>query len=736
MGLTIHRAKIRFISGRNGTKHLKAHLSYVARKSALIFSYNAMAQTYNELFIHAQERLSKRRDARIGLSIYLALPYMWYVVGKGKPEFLEAKAKEITTFLAKTLQMREQDLMLFFHKPNEDGKNFHVHVVGIPRRADGKPLKLSPSEIYAFHESLDTFLAEQGFETFRCRDYPELGLSEKTTKELLLPHGAYKSQQATAIKELRREVRMHAEQEINIRTKLTRRHLNTLYAPEDRVWILLRKPNETKAVIRKVKVKNINDDFLSWLRHMNAKGYNVYISLNTFREDSKERKEEQIEPMQDKIWLDLDSEKLKTDANKVLDKILEETGLPRPTLIIRTSQTQYGDNLQVVWKFKEKVSFEKLKEVMKELENRYGLDKTHDGARVFRLAGFNNKKEGKTGKDLCYVVKTNDTYDLKVLETLRARLTHAEAGSSLPEKEEKEEKQPQPQSTQKTQPQTPTQPTIQPKPAPTTRTQGSQTPTQTKPATQLQSQHIPSQQKDQKPDTQPHTPHIPKQQKPQKPHRERIKDFFMTALKDYNIKIDLSNIGPDKSPSEVEYAVCRETLIPLLQRMSDQEAIKTVEKTLQDFLSQDEERKAKLERSKDYPSRTATKAYDSIQKILSQHATDCINILRQLDYDIRPPEPPFKDTKSIHIHIVKELLDMASTITAYDLLLEVLTKTFKKPEDQIKRYADQVFKEAISIRLAEERAMEQTTSEEEQEQQEYQDTQDHQKRNTGFRRRR
>lgn len=174
-------------------------------------------------------------------------------------------------------------------------------------------------------------------------------------------------------------------------------HLKLLYEPSDTLWIMLRNQTTSSVEHRKIRVEKLlsssGTKFMATLRHYNANGYDVYITLNSFYPDSTSRRAEEAERLQNKIYIDIDGDKLGKDGREILTQILAETGLPKPTLVIRTSSKNY----QAIWRLSERRSFEELKAVMQALEQGYGLDHVSDEARVFRLAGFKNKKKQRQG---------------------------------------------------------------------------------------------------------------------------------------------------------------------------------------------------------------------------------------------------------------------------------------------------------------------------------------------------
>lgn len=471
------------------------------------------------------------------------------------------------------------------------------------------------------------------------------------------------------------QVETYENEEANMRIKQAREYLELLYSKEEYIWVIIqtggpepskkKKEGETKK-----KVEEIDDKFLS--KYANIKDYEIYVTLNTFRKDSTKMLKSQIEPEQDKMWLDLDSEKLKTDAKKVLEKILQETGLPRPTIVIRTSQTRYGDNLQVIWKFKEKVDFrrlskviEELGKVIEELGGGYELDHTQDKVGLFRLAGFNNEKTGKTGKDPYSVIEINEIYDIKVLETLKKKFSQAE----------KEEKQIHTQDTQ-VRPPTQSEPLTQTKSVPT------QTPTQLPPAP------APKQSQTQR------------QQKKEPSYAELL---MLYARKKLNLNIDLTSLGPDES--KLDFAFCRELLrlliagIPpgetfrmLMQGLRPEQILEQATQYLHFFLLK--ERPEKLKESPEYAKLTVEEAYRSLIKEKNEnHMQFCLRFLQYYNIFQLNLDPEKVSYRNIHIAIAKSLAEEIDSQKTADLLMQILTKTFRGVDkEKIEEYVEEVIK--------------------------------------------
>ena len=129
-----------------------------------------------------------------------------------------------------------------------------------------------------------------------------------------------------------------------------------------------------------------------WLRHLNARDYDIYLCVNPVRAGSGGREKGDIADIR-RLQLDLDEE-----GAAGLGRVFEDVGrgeLPRPAHVLRSSKERY----QILW---DTVSgeweMEGAEAVMRALADRYGGDRAAtDVARVMRMPGFRNKKPGRGG---------------------------------------------------------------------------------------------------------------------------------------------------------------------------------------------------------------------------------------------------------------------------------------------------------------------------------------------------
>ena len=130
--------------------------------------------------------------------------------------------------------------------------------------------------------------------------------------------------------------------------------------------------------------------YLAWLRHLNARDYDIYLCVNPIRPGSRGREKEDIAEVR-RLQLDLDEDG-PTGYARLLEDV-ERGALPRPAHILRSSKDRYQflwDTVPNWW------SQGQAEAVMRGLAERYGGDHAAtDVARVMRLPGFRNCKPGR-----------------------------------------------------------------------------------------------------------------------------------------------------------------------------------------------------------------------------------------------------------------------------------------------------------------------------------------------------
>ena len=197
------------------------------------------------------------------------------------------------------------------------------------------------------------------------------------------------------------------------------------HAAHDRVAILAIPRSEGKAEQRVFTLPQATSRKVqAWLRHLNARDYDIYLCVNPIRVGSGGREKEDIEEVR-RLQLDLDEDG-PTGYVRV-HRDVERGELPRPAHVLRSSRDRYQflwDTVPGEWEI------EGAESVMRALAERYGGDRAAtDVSRVMRLPGFRNKKRGRGGALVTWawhggrLVKPEDFAGLAVFEEKEARQT-------------------------------------------------------------------------------------------------------------------------------------------------------------------------------------------------------------------------------------------------------------------------------------------------------------------------
>jgi len=403
---------------------LKAHYEYISSKAEIV------AGNFNSFLAKAKEELKRLANPRVGLKFFIAVPKDW------TPEEAIAKVKG---YVMKKFSIVEDNLILAFHSHEE---NPHVHVLVFPERADGRKLRIQPRDLKSFNDDWEKELLKEGYRIFKLpeslkkvpiwivKKYPEL---YEEYRQLLAEYKKmFLAELETEIVESREAeenltpppasagLRVQEEGErdkqpfpqvppqpqpkegemklYEAQLKEIEKQLKGLgFGDEAKICVVAVKEGEpvVQRIIYARKLKDI--EFLRFLRQLNAKGYNIYISINELKPEATDRKKESFKEEQRHIYLDIDGDKLGRDGLEILKEILRKEELPLPSLVVRTSKRNY----QAVWTLAGPLSWEKIEAINRELARRYGLDPAVDVSRVFRLAGFFNRKANKG--DFVYV---------------------------------------------------------------------------------------------------------------------------------------------------------------------------------------------------------------------------------------------------------------------------------------------------------------------------------------------
>ena len=165
------------------------------------------------------------------------------------------------------------------------------------------------------------------------------------------------------------------------------------HAAQDRMAILAIPRSEGKAEQRVFTLGQATSRKVQgWLRHLNARDYDIYLCVNPVRPGSGGREKGDIAEIR-RLQLDLDE-----DGAAGLGRVLEDVNrgaVPRPAHVLRSSKERY----QILWDtVPGEWEMEVAEAVMRALAARYGGDRAAtDVARVMRMPGFRNKKPGRGG---------------------------------------------------------------------------------------------------------------------------------------------------------------------------------------------------------------------------------------------------------------------------------------------------------------------------------------------------
>lgn len=155
-------------------------------------------------------------------------------------------------------------------------------------------------------------------------------------------------------------------------------YISLVYSsPNDRIALCLIRGKEVKH--RFLSVRDI-EQFTPFLRAMNAKGWNVYITPSVLKHGAVARTKANFVESQDIIYVD-------ADYKEAMKKVRSD--YPYPTLVVKTSVGRY----QIYWKLTEAISIAKQEELMQAIVRHIGADPAAtDVSRVLRLPSFWNRK--------------------------------------------------------------------------------------------------------------------------------------------------------------------------------------------------------------------------------------------------------------------------------------------------------------------------------------------------------
>lgn len=154
------------------------------------------------------------------------------------------------------------------------------------------------------------------------------------------------------------------------------------YAPTDRLAVVIK--YQRGGLIQRIghAEKIAASDFQGWLQRENARGGNVYLSVNALNPAASGRTRGDVGEVRH-VYLDID-----IDGDNVLRRILREARVPQPSYVLSTSPGKY----QTVWKV-EGFTLPEAEALQRSMAATFGADRAVvDAARVLRLPGFDNCK--------------------------------------------------------------------------------------------------------------------------------------------------------------------------------------------------------------------------------------------------------------------------------------------------------------------------------------------------------
>jgi hypothetical protein len=122
--------------------------------------------------------------------------------------------------------------------------------------------------------------------------------------------------------------------------------------------------------------------YQAWLRIENARGGNIYISMNPLKADAQGRTKQDIAVVRH-VYLDLDQ-----NGSQALARILNDPQLPTPSYVLNTSTGKY----QIVWKV-DGFGIAEAERLQKAMAYKHNADRAAtDVTRVLRIPGLQNCK--------------------------------------------------------------------------------------------------------------------------------------------------------------------------------------------------------------------------------------------------------------------------------------------------------------------------------------------------------
>jgi hypothetical protein len=157
------------------------------------------------------------------------------------------------------------------------------------------------------------------------------------------------------------------------------------FREDDRLAVVLIQKSTGAVAQRIANVDQITSDkFQSWLRYMNSRRHEVYVSMNALNPDAHGRTKADVAAVRH-VFLDFDK-----GGPEAIRALQAREDLPTPNHIIQSSPGRF----QVVWRV-ERFEKEEAEALMRGLVRELGADPAAtDAARVMRVPGLYNHKYG------------------------------------------------------------------------------------------------------------------------------------------------------------------------------------------------------------------------------------------------------------------------------------------------------------------------------------------------------
>src|SRR5437773_9744104 len=167
------------------------------------------------------------------------------------------------------------------------------------------------------------------------------------------------------------------------RTITSWEYIKDNFEPSDRLAVVIKRRQKDEIVQRLVTAEQLAAPrFQAWLRFENARGGDVYLSMNPLEPDARGRTKRDI-AMVRHLYLDLDH-----NGDQALAAILADPRVPKPSYVLDTSPGKH----QVIWKVAG-FTAENAEGLQRAMATAHGADRAAtDVTRVLRIPGQKNQK--------------------------------------------------------------------------------------------------------------------------------------------------------------------------------------------------------------------------------------------------------------------------------------------------------------------------------------------------------